>query len=268
MQLVFVLEDGRLDQTLVRVGLARYSASRITDRPDRRPDDRFVRHDRTSRTSKRATDRAGLPDPKSGPMTSLEGVSKVYRTDRIETLALDGVSLTLGAGEFISSSGLRGAGRARSSTLSGCWTPPRRGAVLLDGAPVRPTTTDRSRGYETRRSASFPVVSSDRRPDIDNVELPLLYRSMAAAERDGAPSAALEVGLSSRVHHFPGSSPAGSNNASRSLERSWESPRCSSPTSPPETSTARWTDEIVAKLDGINRNAGTTIAMVTHDPRD
>lgn len=75
-------------------------------------------------------------------MISLEGVSKVYRTDRIETLALDSVSLTLGAGEFVSIMGPSGCGKSTLLNLIGLLDEPSAGRVMLDGSPVA-TYSDR-----------------------------------------------------------------------------------------------------------------------------
>ncbi len=140
-------------------------------------------------------------------MISLEGVSKVYRTDRIETLALDGVSLTLGAGEFVSIMGPSGCGKSTLLNLIGLLDEPSAGRVMLDGSPVA-TYSDRRIARLRNEKIGFVFQSFHLIADLtvqDNVELPLLYRSVAAAERKRRALAALErVGLSSRVHHFPG----------------------------------------------------------------
>jgi putative ABC transport system ATP-binding protein len=203
-------------------------------------------------------------------MISLEGVSKVYRTDRIETLALDGVSLTLGAGEFVSIMGPSGCGKSTLLNLIGLLDAPSTGRVLLDGAPVA-TYNDRQVARLRNEKIGFVFQSFHLIADLtvqDNVELPLLYRSMAAAERKRRALAALErVGLSSRVHHFPGQLSGGQQQRVAIARAIVGEPKVLLADEPTGNLDSQMGDEVMAILHGINRDAGTTIAMVTHDPR-
>ena len=203
-------------------------------------------------------------------MISLEGVSKVYRTDRIETLALDGVSLTLGAGEFVSIMGPSGCGKSTLLNLIGLLDAPSTGRVLLDGAPVG-TYNDRQVARLRNEKIGFVFQSFHLIADLtvqDNVELPLLYRSMAAAERKRRALAALErVGLSSRVHHFPGQLSGGQQQRVAIARAIVGEPKVLLADEPTGNLDSQMGDEVMAILHGINRDAGTTIAMVTHDPR-
>jgi len=203
-------------------------------------------------------------------MISLEGVSKVYRTDRIETLALDGVSITLGAGEFVSIMGPSGCGKSTLLNLIGLLDAPSTGRVLLDGAPVG-TYNDRQVARLRNEKIGFVFQSFHLIADLtvqDNVELPLLYRSMAAAERKRRALAALErVGLSSRVHHFPGQLSGGQQQRVAIARAIVGEPKVLLADEPTGNLDSQMGDEVMAILHGINRDAGTTIAMVTHDPR-
>ncbi len=203
-------------------------------------------------------------------MISLEGVSKVYRTDRIETLALDGVSLTLGAGEFVSIMGPSGCGKSTLLNLIGLLDAPSKGRVLLDGAPVG-TYNDRQVARLRNEKIGFVFQSFHLIADLtvqDNVELPLLYRSMAAAERKRRALAALErVGLSSRVHHYPGQLSGGQQQRVAIARAIVGEPKVLLADEPTGNLDSQMGDEVMAILHGINREAGTTIAMVTHDPR-
>ena len=203
-------------------------------------------------------------------MISLEGVSKVYRTDRIETLALDGVSLTLGAGEFVSIMGPSGCGKSTLLNLIGLLDAPSTGRVLLDGAPVA-TYNDRQVARLRNEKIGFVFQSFHLIADLtvlDNVELPLLYRSMAATERKRRALAALErVGLSSRVHHFPGQLSGGQQQRVAIARAIVGEPKVLLADEPTGNLDSQMGDEVMAILHGINRDAGTTIAMVTHDPR-
>jgi len=203
-------------------------------------------------------------------MIALEGVSKVYRTDRIETLALDGISLTLGAGEFVSIMGPSGCGKSTLLNLIGLLDEPSTGRVLLDGAPVA-TYNDRQIARLRNAKIGFIFQSFHLISDLtvlDNVELPLLYRSIGAAERKRRALAALDrVGLSSRVHHFPGQLSGGQQQRVAIARAIVGEPKVLLADEPTGNLDSQMGDEVMGILHGINRDAGTTIAMVTHDPR-
>jgi putative ABC transport system ATP-binding protein len=203
-------------------------------------------------------------------MISLEGVSKVYRTDRIETLALDGISLTLGAGEFVSIMGPSGCGKSTLLNLIGLLDEPSTGRVLLEGAPVA-TYADRKIARLRNEKIGFIFQSFHLIADLtvlDNVELPLLYRALGAAERKRRALSALErVGLASRVHHFPGQLSGGQQQRVAIARAIVGEPKLLLADEPTGNLDSQMGDEVMAILHGINRDAGTTIAMVTHDPR-
>jgi putative ABC transport system ATP-binding protein len=203
-------------------------------------------------------------------MISLEGVSKVYRTDRIETLALDGVSLTLGAGEFVSIMGPSGCGKSTLLNLIGLLDVPSTGRVLLEGTAVA-AFSDRRVARLRNEKIGFIFQSFHLIADLtveDNVELPLLYRSMSPAERSRRARAALErVGLSSRIHHFPGQLSGGQQQRVAIARAIVGEPKVLLADEPTGNLDSQMGDEVMGILHGINRDAGTTIAMVTHDPR-
>jgi putative ABC transport system ATP-binding protein len=203
-------------------------------------------------------------------MISLEGVSKVYRTDRIETLALDGISITLGAGEFISIMGPSGCGKSTLLNLIGLLDEPSTGRVILDGAHVA-TYSDRKIARLRNEKIGFIFQSFHLIADLtvlDNVELPLLYRSIGAAERKRRALASLErVGLGSRVHHFPGQLSGGQQQRVAIARAIVGEPKVLLADEPTGNLDSQMGDEVMGILHGINRDAGTTIAMVTHDPR-
>jgi putative ABC transport system ATP-binding protein len=203
-------------------------------------------------------------------MIALEAVSKVYRTDRIETLALDGVSLTLGAGEFVSIMGPSGCGKSTLLNLIGLLDAPSTGRVLLEGTSVE-AYNDRRVARLRNEKIGFIFQSFHLIADLtvlDNVELPLLYRSMGAAERSRRALAALErVGLSSRIHHFPGQLSGGQQQRVAIARAIVGEPKLLLADEPTGNLDSQMGDEVMGILHGINRDAGTTIAMVTHDPR-
>jgi putative ABC transport system ATP-binding protein len=203
-------------------------------------------------------------------MISLEGVSKVYKTDRIETLALDSMSLSLGPGEFVSIMGPSGCGKSTLLNLIGLLDEPSTGRVLLDGTPVS-TYKDRQIARLRNEKIGFIFQSFHLVADLtvlDNVELPLLYRSISGAERRRRASAALDrVGLASRVHHFPSQLSGGQQQRVAIARAIVGEPKILLADEPTGNLDSQMGDEVMGILHGINRDAGTTIAMVTHDPR-
>src|SRR4026209_2770278 len=140
-------------------------------------------------------------------MIRLEAVQKIYRTDSIETVALACVSLDVAEGEFISIMGPSGCGKSTLLNLIGLLDAPSSGEIALGGETVG-TYGDRACSKLRNREIGFVFQTFDLIPDLtvrDNVEIPLLYRRESGAARRKAAEAALErVGLSSRMHHFPG----------------------------------------------------------------
>jgi putative ABC transport system ATP-binding protein len=203
-------------------------------------------------------------------MIRLEGVSKVYRTDRIETLALDGIQLELPAGSFVSIMGPSGCGKSTLLNLMGLLDAPTKGRVVLDGAPVG-SYKDRDVARVRNEKIGFIFQSFHLVADLtvqDNVELPLLYRRISAKERSKRALAALErVGLASRVNHFPGQLSGGQQQRVAIARAIVGEPRILLADEPTGNLDSQMGDEVMAILHGINRDAGTTIAMVTHDPR-
>jgi len=203
-------------------------------------------------------------------MIRLEGVSKVYRTDRIETLALDGIQLDLPAGSFVSIMGPSGCGKSTLLNLMGLLDAPTKGHVVLDGAPVG-SYRDKDVARMRNEKIGFIFQSFHLVADLtvlDNVELPLLYRKIAAKERKKRALAALEqVGLASRVHHFPGQLSGGQQQRVAIARAIVGEPRILLADEPTGNLDSQMGDEVMAILHRINRDAKTTIAMVTHDPR-
>ena len=203
-------------------------------------------------------------------MIRLEGVSKVYRTDRIETMALDGIQLDLPAGSFVSIMGPSGCGKSTLLNLMGLLDAPTKGHVVLDGSPVG-SYRDRDVARVRNEKIGFIFQSFHLVADLtvqDNVELPLLYRKIGAKDRRKRALAALEqVGLASRVHHFPGQLSGGQQQRVAIARAIVGEPRILLADEPTGNLDSQMGDEVMAILHRINREAKTTIAMVTHDPR-
>ncbi len=139
-------------------------------------------------------------------MIALKGIEKVYRTDRIETVALSGIDLDVREGEFISIMGPSGCGKSTLLNVIGLLDAPSGGTVAIGGEKVA-SYQDRALARLRNREIGFVFQTFHLVADLsvtDNVEIPLLYRRMPGAERRKLAHAALErVGLGSRMHHFP-----------------------------------------------------------------
>jgi putative ABC transport system ATP-binding protein len=201
---------------------------------------------------------------------SLEGVEKVYRTERIETVALSGIDLEIGVGEFISIMGPSGCGKSTLLNLIGLLDVPTRGRVTLNGEPIT-SSTDRALARVRNRELGFIFQTFHLITDlpvVDNVELPLLYRRMSAGERRRLALAALDkVGLTSRVHHFPSQLSGGQQQRVAVARAIVGNPRILLADEPTGNLDSQMGDEIIALLARLQAEERTTVVMVTHDPR-
>jgi putative ABC transport system ATP-binding protein len=203
-------------------------------------------------------------------MIRLEKVEKVYRTDKIETVALTDVNLEVAAGEFVSIMGPSGCGKSTLLHVIGLLDAPTRGTVALDGA-VLASADERRLAAIRNREIGFIFQTFHLIPDlsvVDNVEIPLLYRRMSNGERRRLALAALErVGLASRIHHFPGQLSGGQQQRVAIARAIVGRPRILLADEPTGNLDSQMGDEIMAILRELNEQEKTTIVMVTHDPR-
>ena len=203
-------------------------------------------------------------------MIRLDDVEKVYRTDRIETVALSGINLDIDEGEFVSIMGPSGCGKSTLMHLMGLLDAPSKGTISLGGAPVT-DASDRALARLRNETIGFVFQSFHLIPDlsvIDNVEIPLLYRKVGAGERRKAAAAALErVGLSARQHHFPSQLSGGQQQRVAIARAIVGKPRVLLADEPTGNLDSSMGDEILSILQDLNTQEKTTLVMVTHDPR-
>ena len=203
-------------------------------------------------------------------MIELKNVSKTYRTDKVETLALAGIDLHVAKGEFVAMMGPSGCGKSTLLNLIGLLDRPGQGTVSIDGIPIK---TYRDKQVAQLRNATFGFIfqSFHLIPDlrvIDNVELPLLYRSMGAAERRAAARAALEqVGLGARMDHYPSQLSGGQQQRVAIARAMVGKPQVLLADEPTGNLDSKMGAEVMDILLDLNR-AGTTVVMVTHDERE
>jgi putative ABC transport system ATP-binding protein len=201
-------------------------------------------------------------------MIGLEGIEKVYRTDRIETVALSDINLQVREGEFISIMGPSGCGKSTLLNVIGLLDVPTAGRVTLNGAPIE-SYRDRALARVRNREIGFIFQTFHLIPDlpvVDNVELPLLYRRMSGSERRRRALAALDkVGLTSRVHHFPSQLSGGQQQRVAIARAIVGEPRILLADEPTGNLDSQMGDEIMALLKALQRQERTTVVMVTHD---
>ena len=203
-------------------------------------------------------------------MIQLDKVEKIYRTDRIETIALSNVSLEIEAGELVSIMGPSGCGKSTLLNLMGLLDAPSEGRVALAGESVE-SYGDRRLAKLRNRRIGFVFQTFHLIADlsvVDNVEIPLLYRRMARKERQKKALAALErVGLSSRVHHFPSQLSGGQQQRVAIARAIVGQPDILLADEPTGNLDSAMGDEVMAILNELNTVEGTTVVMVTHDER-
>ncbi len=202
-------------------------------------------------------------------MLTLEGIEKVYRTDRIETQALEGIDLEVRAGEFLSIMGPSGSGKSTLLNIIGLLDAPSAGRITFDGVDLQ-DIRDRERARLRNRRIGFIFQSFHLVPDLsvlDNVEIPLLYRKMGGRARREAAAAALEsVGLGGRMRHFPGQLSGGQQQRVAIARAIVGEPALLLADEPTGNLDSVMGAEIMEILLGLNR-AGTTVIMVTHDQK-
>ena len=201
-------------------------------------------------------------------MIHLQDIQKVYRTDSIETLALSSISLDIDKGEFLSVMGPSGCGKSTLLNIMGLLDAPTGGKIQIDEKKTE-HLSDRQLAQFRNQKLGFIFQSYHLINDLkvlDNVELPLLYRSGSAKERKELASAALEkVGLSNRVKHFPSQLSGGQKQRvaiARAIVGRPEIILADEPTGNLDSSMG---NEIMDILLQLNRRDGATIVMVTHD---
>jgi putative ABC transport system ATP-binding protein len=201
-------------------------------------------------------------------MIRLQGIEKVYRTDRIETVALADLNIDVGEGEFISVMGPSGCGKSTLLNLIGLLDRPTKGTVQINGSPIA-TYRDRALAAVRNKEIGYVFQTFHLISDLsvlDNVQIPLLYRKLSNTERRKLALAALDrVGLSARVHHFPSQLSGGQQQRVAIARAIVGRPRILLADEPTGNLDSQMGDEVMGILQTLSREDKATIVMVTHD---
>ncbi|MBK8598526.1 MAG: ABC transporter ATP-binding protein [Holophagales bacterium] len=203
-------------------------------------------------------------------MIRLENVEKVYRTDRIETIALSNVSLDVAEGEFVSIMGPSGSGKSTLLHVMGLLDAPTKGSVTLNGRKVE-SYFDAALAKVRNAELGFVFQTFHLVPDLsvlDNVEVPLLYRGTGGKERRKRAEAALErVGLSARTRHYPSQLSGGQQQRVAIARAIVGAPRILLADEPTGNLDSATGDDVLDLLKDLNTRERCTVVMVTHDER-
>jgi putative ABC transport system ATP-binding protein len=202
-------------------------------------------------------------------MIQLQGVTKVFVTDEVETHALAGIHLEVKKGEYIAIAGPSGCGKSTLLAILGLLDSPSDGTYVLNGKPVQSLKMS-ERARIRNREIGFIFQAFNLIGDLnvyENVELPLTYRGMPSAERKKRVHEALErVGMSHRVKHYPSQLSGGQQQrvaVARALAGDPSILLADEPTGNLDSTNGEAVMNLLSEL----HRGGATICMVTHDPR-
>lgn len=202
------------------------------------------------------------------PMLQMEGITKIYRTNVVETRALAGLTLSVNAGEFVAVTGPSGSGKTTFLNIAGLLETWDSGRYLLEDADAT-GLSDSARSRIRNEKIGFIFQSFNLIPDLnlfDNVDVPLRYRRMPAAERRERILHALNlVGLQSRMKHLPSQLSGGQQQRVAIARALAGEPRFLLADEPTGNLDSQMAGQVLELMEDINGN-GTTIVMVTHDP--
>jgi putative ABC transport system ATP-binding protein len=203
------------------------------------------------------------------PVIKLDGVTKVFFTDEIETHALSGIHLEIANGEYVSIAGPSGCGKSTLLSILGLLDTPSDGHYSLNGKPAEKLTLS-ERARIRNREIGFIFQSFNLIGDLsvfENVELPLTYRGMPAHERKKRVQEALErVGMAHRMKHFPSQLSGGQQQRVAVARAIAGQPLILLADEPTGNLDSVNGEAVMSLLQELHRG-GATICMVTHDPR-
>ena len=203
------------------------------------------------------------------PLIRLEGVSKVFLTDEVETHALSGIDFEIRDGEYVAISGPSGCGKSTLLSILGLLDTPTAGVYRLNGESVEDLNA-RQRARIRNRQIGFIFQAFNLIGDLtvfENVELPLTYRGMPSSERKVRAEEALErVGMAHRMKHYPSQLSGGQQQRVAVARALGGDPSVLLADEPTGNLDSKNGEAVMDLLQDVHQG-GATICMVTHDPR-
>jgi putative ABC transport system ATP-binding protein len=203
----------------------------------------------------------------TAPVLSVQDIIKVYGQGDAEVRALRGISLTVERGDYVAIMGASGSGKSTLMNILGCLDVPSSGRYLIDGTDVGALDEHQLAVLRNRKIGfvfqSFNLIP--RMSALANVELPMAYGGVGAAERRGRALAALEqVGLTDRVHHEPNELSGGQQQRVAVARALVTSPALLLADEPTGNLDTKSTGDVLAILDELS-GSGRTIVIITHE---
>ena len=197
-----------------------------------------------------------------------QNLTKIYKLGEVEVRALDGVSFSIETGDVVAMMGPSGSGKSTLMNLLGCLDRPTSGEYLLDGAQVDQMNDDQLAVIRNQKVGfvfqSFNLLP--RQTAIENVELPMRYAGVIKNRREAAIAALESVGLGDRIHHRPPEMSGGQQQRVAIARALVNNPAILMADEPTGNLDSRAGNEIMDLLLNLNRDHGTTLIIVTHDP--
>jgi putative ABC transport system ATP-binding protein len=201
-------------------------------------------------------------------MLNMSDVSRVYRTDMIETTALDGIYLAVADGEFVAIMGPSGCGKSTLLNVIGMLDSPTNGSYIFDGTEVAGLSESKLADFRKKNIGfifqSFNLV--DELSVRENIELALLYHNVAAAERRARVDEVMDrVGIGHRAKHRPSQLSGGQQQRVAVARALVGNPKLILADEPTGNLDTQHGEEVMKMLQALN-GEGSTIVMVTHSP--